>query len=255
MSHRFRFASNPGEAPGGEHSIQPERSAESVQEREGREESERLRRIEQDSGLLMRLGLAGFDGPEWNQFVEALVAYGMAVLVPWIITGRIFRQCERKGCRLQTRDVGRLDAMELAGETVAFSLVYFREKVLKPREWDPGRGTQLKTFFIGACVLHFPNIYRRWLRQSLECVRIGLEGHDARNVLDFQLLPDEHVELLLALPELEPGIREILQLTVAGFSQCEIAETLGTTEKAVELRLARFRASRGIVPPRSRSRP
>jgi hypothetical protein len=34
---------------------------------------------------------------------------------------------------------------------------------LDEEEWDHRRGATLRTYFIGQCLIRFPNIYRRWL--------------------------------------------------------------------------------------------
>ena len=40
--------------------------------------------------------------------------------------------------------------------------VYFRDRGLLGREWSAEHGQPLNEYFVNACVLAFPNVYRRW---------------------------------------------------------------------------------------------
>lgn len=65
--------------------------------------------------------------------------------------------------------------VELAGETVAAALRYFKFKVLMANKWNAAKGASLATFFVGQCKRQFANVYDRWFT-------------DRRN---NQLVPDE----------------------------------------------------------------
>ncbi len=51
----------------------------------------------------------------------------------------------------------------MAGEVVTVALAPFRDEVLLPGLWDPAKGASLTTYFVGQCILRFPNVYRSWL--------------------------------------------------------------------------------------------
>lgn len=121
----------------------------------------RLERLAEDKELVETLVWRGYRGADWIAFRRALAEYGYQVVLAWCLSGKIFVECARKGfgaIRRPPRPIDHDDATELACETVAASLVYFRDRVLVPRSWDPARGASLKTFFVGACVLVFANV-------------------------------------------------------------------------------------------------
>jgi hypothetical protein len=128
----------------------------------------RRQRIADDVNLITWLALNGFEGPSYEEFASELAKYGFAVIKAWIMKGVIFVRCREKGLGglaepplgvLTERDV----ADELASETVAKALRHFRDDVLMTARWDAARGASIKTFFIGQCLIRFPNIYRSWL--------------------------------------------------------------------------------------------
>src|SRR4051812_12037468 len=78
---------------------------------------ERLARLEADKELVLRLGLLGFAGREWDAFVRVLAEYGIQVFRSWLRTGRVFAQCRHTGPRRRFRDADEID--EITGEIVA----------------------------------------------------------------------------------------------------------------------------------------
>jgi hypothetical protein len=91
--------------------------------------------------------------------------------VAWLRQGAIIGKCRERGAGLPEPPLGALSrpdvAGELAAETVAKALNTFRNTVLIPGRWNPARGASLKTFFIGQCLIRFPNIYRAWLKTEV----------------------------------------------------------------------------------------
>jgi hypothetical protein len=129
----------------------------------------RLQLLAADRALVDSLMLQGYAGPEWIRFTRALAEYGYPVMRAWVFTGAIFLRCAEKGIgrlpRTNTTFDG-TDAAEIAGETVAEAIKHFRDRVLIPGRWDMTRGASLNTFFVGQCILRFPNVYRRWYREG-----------------------------------------------------------------------------------------
>src|SRR5579862_788132 len=60
-------------------------------------EAARLDRLTADRELVDRVMWQGYSGPDWERFRTALAEYGIAVLIVWIASGRIFLECKRKG--------------------------------------------------------------------------------------------------------------------------------------------------------------
>jgi hypothetical protein len=203
-------------------------------------EAQRLERLEADKELVLQLMLHGYAGGAWRIFSLALAEYGLQVMKAWIATGRIFEQCKRKGRGVPSgkplRDQD--DVTGLAGVVVAEAINAFRDHVLVPGKWDPNRGASLKTFFIGQCVLRFPNEYRKWTssleRAPAECSSEVLVQRSAP--------PDKVAELrrvLASLPNNDAG--RIAVMTEMGFTQAEIARSIGVTKRSVDSKLYRAR--------------
>jgi DNA-directed RNA polymerase specialized sigma24 family protein len=203
--------------------------------------SRRLEGLAADGELLDVLLRQGYRGRDWIVFSRALAEYGYQVIFAWCLSGKILIECARKGfgvARKPPRPIDRDDASELAAETVAASLVYFRDRVLVPRIWEPARGASLKTFFVGACVLMFANVYRQW---RLENAPLVFKEGDP----DLSSTIPASAAFACDLHRLLGGVgvrdRDLLKLAALGFTQVEMAELLGTTRKAVERRLERLR--------------
>ena len=208
-------------------------------------------RMAGDIDLATAMALAGFTGPLWEHFANEVAKYGYAVIASWLGRGMIFERCRSKGFgalpslgRVFTED----EIVELANETVAKALHHFRVDVLMKRRWDPTKGATLRTFFIGQCLIRFPNIYRRW------------HAGEMRNRMDLteEFDVDEHFVEELGQPERravasvvasgamatvkDPRVRKAMHMTADGWPQAEIARVLGVSVKSVERMLANERA-------------
>jgi hypothetical protein len=185
-------------------------------------EAERVERLLADRALVDRLMWERYDGPTWDAFRRALAEYGLAVLYAWIRSGRIFLECSRKGfggIQRRKRRCDDDDALGLAGETVTVSLVFFRDEVLIPGRWDATKGATLRTFFIGACVRHFPNVYTR--SDGEEVIRALLQDETTlETITDLSQFsrPDRRVELVNGISAVkDPTIREVLLDEAQGY--------------------------------------
>jgi DNA-directed RNA polymerase specialized sigma24 family protein len=208
----------------------------------------RVDRLTADGELVDRVMWQGYAGPDWEKFRTALAEYGLAVLRAWIVSGRIFVECKRKGfgAILPRKRAANDDALGLAGETVATALRFFRDQVLIPGRWDMTKGASLNTYFIGACIRHFPNVYLRSdgeeILKHLAVHQRGEEPLAAITDPSPYSRPDRRVELVSAVDSIhDPVVREVLLDEAVGYTQEETAIRLQTTRWAVEGRLRRFR--------------
>lgn len=209
--------------------------------------SQLLDRLTADNELLDRLMFRSYAGPEFEEFQDLCIRYGITVIRAWCRTGEIFTRCAQKGRPVQRQiEVPADEAEDLALEVVAEAWNYFLRKVLIPRTWNPSRGATIKSFFIGACVLFFPKVYRRW--EGHERQQHGLLDGDvphergARNDSDpaVQLVDREPLAVFCA--SLEPSNAAIVRYRVEeDLTVPEIAELCGLSEKAVKQRLHRLR--------------
>jgi len=206
-----------------------------------------LARLTADVELLTELALNGFEGPSYQRFADILARYGIGVLASWCRTGKIFGKCAEKGSGLTRRDIPADDAEELALETVACALVSYRKKILMGGRWDPRRGASIKTYFIGHCLLTFPNIYRAWLREEQRRPPVMAAPPDS--ALPG---PEQTFHERLAVEEFylgvgDPTLRRVLMDVAAGYSMEDIAYRCGLTVAAVKSRLYHYRKDRGVA--------
>lgn len=231
-------------------------------EAEHRAEAEAVDRLAEDYNLVSGLALNGFTGPKYEIFQTELARYGQAVIGGWMRRGLIFARCRERGYGgLPEAPTGALDDRdtvdELTGETVAKALVHFRTDVLLTGRWDYRKGASLRTFFIGQCLMRFPNIYRAWF--NAEARRGDLVGDQAtldilerRTVPSVDTLVADHDVAVSALRGVrDPRVQRAMLLTAQDLPQSAIAEDLGVSEKTVERMIAnerdRIRRRRGIA--------
>lgn len=220
--------------------------------------AENLARREADQELISALALTGFTGPAQEMFEAELAAYAYPVMMAWTRTGEIIKRCAQKGRPLGIRDTGagwsRDDRCELSTETVARALDFFRKKVLLHGTWDHTRGATIKTYFVGACLFQFPNVYQRWNteRRSWQdrCAMVvddpgdpaglGLLGSDD-NTEEHAIARHQLQQVMDELKDSYPDLREIIELQLQGYTCAQAAARLGLSARAIEGQLYRFR--------------
>jgi len=222
--------------------------------------AENVDRLAGDVDLVTGLALARFEGPDWDYFANELAKYGYAVIASWIGRRMIFERCKSRGLgglpsplRPFTDD----DVASLTDETVAKALRHFRTDVLMKQKWDPTRGATLRTYFIGQCLIRFPNVYRRWLREEEN--RRHYTTTDDESFLDstrpqedgpeHRVIDGVTAELALATVK-DPRVRHAMVRRADGWSHADIAAEIAVSEKTVERMIANERArlrKRGIA--------
>jgi DNA-directed RNA polymerase specialized sigma24 family protein len=199
---------------------------------------------------MLRLSVEGFQGQAWQEVARALAEYGHTVMFAWILTGRVFLKCRERGHGgpLMAAPVGRIPATEvgeLAEDTVAEAIIHFRDRILKTAYWDPAKGASLTTFFVGNCLMQFPNVYRKWRRSwthRLQAHSLDPLAHQASEANpEAEVLGGLRLRDLLS--SLEERSRDVALLRSQGFSVGEIATLTGQSYKAVEGRLSRIRVT------------
>lgn len=212
-------------------------------DRDARSAAEHLARLEGDLDLYTRLAFSSFEGPEWDAYERELVRYAFAVLRAWIATGVIrARVAERTHKRLAPPPVemSQQDAEDLAADTIVRALDKFRLGVLGAGKWDPTKGASLKTYWIGFCVLKYPDLYDVWCTDQRKWIA-GI-NHARIRVLDDAPLshqdPASQLEMAATISDglesLPDMTARILALKADGYEHVEIAELLDITVKSIE---------------------
>ncbi len=206
-----------------------------------------------DRALLAELAVADFTGPVFEVAVTEFAAYGIAVLMAWMRTGQIFGKCQDINRPLSdyAPQWSRDDRLEIAIETTAKALKYFIDKVLKPGKWDHRRGASLKTFFVGACLLQFPNVFEAWLTEQRTWAQVndeepilddavgGTDPQWADPTGDTAVRTCTAMECLAGIPD--PQTRQAAWLVFGhGASHAEAGAAVGLSAAAVEGRLYRL---------------
>jgi len=225
-----------------------------------RRAAESLARRQQDLEQLNTLALTGFTGPEYEIFAGELAAYGYPVILAWLRRGTIWKHCADRHRWLNPTDIDREilegqfeERLDLALETVAVGLRFFRDRVLRAGQWSFDGGATLTTYFVGACLLAFPNVFRRWQateRRWHQAMRVEMLNSSQGRTLADQPGSDPadviagRAAVISELNSMPAGVRDAAALVVDGMSFEEAGEILGTTERGIEGRLYRYRHRR-----------
>lgn len=238
-----------------------------------RETTEEARRVQRlwDQGIVLDLQLRGYDTstPEWVEFATAMAEYGYSVLKGWLISGTLYRMAASHGNGQGVNGLGKIpdtlrlagdDAHTLATDVLIVSIDQFRSKTLMhPRpekRWNPTGGASLKTFFVGRCLMEFPDCYVKWHRQETRIhVELGryaaLDDTDRLRHVDLEEAATGSATVGEVFAEVDPLVRVMFELQDEGYSYNEIAEMLTgaghpTSPATVRTNMSRLRkAARG----------
>jgi hypothetical protein len=212
------------------------------------------RRLLADRALVAELAAAGFTGPVFEIAETELAAYGIAVMMAWMRTRQIFGKCQEIGRPASDTALewSRDDRLEIAIETTARGLRYFIDNALRAGRWDPRRGATLRTFFVGACLLQFSNVFELWATEQRHWAQMNDDGEpipdDAVGGADPQWADptgDTAVRTRMAEQQLDripdPKTREAAWLVFGlGASHAEAGQAVGLSAGAIEGRLYRL---------------
>jgi hypothetical protein len=214
---------------------------------------ENARRLLADRAFVAELAAAGFAGPVFEIAETEFAAYGIAVMMAWMRTRQIFGKCRDIGRPVSDHALewSRDDRLEIAIETTARGLRYFVDNALLAGRWDPRRGATLRTFFVGACLLQFSNVFELWATEQRHWAQVN-EGDpipdDAVGGSDPQWADptgDAAVRRRMAEEQLnsisDPETRGAAWLVFGlGASHAQAGRAVGLSAGAVEGRLSRL---------------
>jgi hypothetical protein len=233
------------------------------QREQARRAAENLARRAKDLARLNDLALQNFAGPEYEILTAELAAYAYPVLLAWIRRAVIYKYCADRGRWVEPSDADRDclassfdERLQLALETTAEALTFFRRYVLLGGRWSYAGGASLTTYFIGSCLFTFPNVFRRWQGEHRRWRQAAaVEMRDCPEALGRMLTdragtdPAEIVTsravVMDALNAMAPGTRAAAALVLDDLSFADVGRKLGTTDRGIEGLLYRYRATRG----------
>lgn len=196
-----------------------------------------------DEQLLEALRSVGLDSPLGEKVYQRLARYELAAFTSWMASGLIWEKiagltAAKSGVAFRGRSVWtEQEGIELRKDTVAQGLLELEKLVLK--DWDPALGAGLKTFFTTRCLWIFLNKYKKLLRAK-RITLVPLEEMPPAHQVDPQDVVIARETIREALAPLPRQMQMILQLRAEDYTNREIAELIGITEKAVEGRLHRY---------------
>ena len=222
--------------------------------RQDQEESKQYRRM-LDQQRLDALAATGFTGPTYHGFSDDLWQHALPILKSKMRSGEIFTMCSDKNVVLDPTSDERAvlhssieDRDALAVDTIAAAIRQFRVTLMEGG-WKPSGGASVETYFIGACVLAFGDVFRKWARTRRRHLAQILQNTEvdtlAAQLISKALDPEQAavtrdtVEIILR--KSTPQTRMICALIMRDIPFSEIAEQIGITERAVEGKMRRLR--------------
>ncbi len=226
---------------------------------------QRVQRRAADAALFERLAAERFTGPAYERFANELAAYGLAVMQAWLRTGHIFRLVRAKGIRLHPTEHELMlfarsedERQSLALTTVTVALTQFKQRAQADTGWSADGGANITTYFMGACVLSFPNELarvrradKRWSKslaaeertESFKCMNeahgIDTSGSIGRDPASIVAGTDQVERTLTTLTDKQ---RQVVLATLQDYTHDEIAELFSyPSGRAVEGVLYRLR--------------
>lgn len=214
-----------------------------------------LRRLV-DQELRDELAAAGFQGDSYLEWQDMMARYAVSVQAAWMHSGQEFKMLRDRGIRLGISDTQRQVLksrkqvrLDLAGEVVARTFGPFRERALIDGGWRADGGAGLPTYFMGATLYRFPNVFRSWQSEwdtehkdsIIDLVEVVPEQivQKRTEMPETSVLDADELERILSL--FSKNIRDVLRYRLLGYSLVEIATLTGRTERAVEGILYRAR--------------
>ncbi|WP_066373885.1 hypothetical protein [Herbidospora mongoliensis] len=223
--------------------------------RVGDHSDDRRRLLADDAHVIEQIAADDFTGHLYDALIIGLVEYGDAVISAWLYDSSIYARCASRGrgvtCENYHRELlfrERDERRQVALETVAEALHLFEQDALRGGRWNPDHGASLATYFVGACLLAFPNVFRRWRKEQPVPPQPALAaiGEDTLALLVDPLADPARsvmarMHLKQVLRSLKPADQELVRMLLGDASQQEMAAKLDITVEAVQMRLNRLR--------------
>lgn len=226
---------------------------------------DRAARIARDAERVEELAYYRFRGPVYEVFEIELYKEAEYILRGMLRSGSLARialkQCKERGWKffIQEDDMRLLRSDQAARDQVLLNVLAdampkFLGDLKAGRGWradyeGPGGACCLMTFFIGQCVWSFRRAYVRWAKDRVAWARQQIAVSDLRisavlEAADYEIESEVFgTAFEEILGELEPETQAVVQLTIMGFADTEIADRVRLKHGAVRMRKTRFRSA------------
>ncbi|MFE6946050.1 hypothetical protein [Streptomyces chartreusis] len=230
----------------------------------------RTARIQRDATRVSELAETGFDGPAYKVFEDDLCREVWPVLRGMLREGTLARialkWCSERGLPFWVHpdDFALLRSSPDARDEILIDVLMrarrsFRRKALIEGGWNPdhkrGRGAScLATYFVGQCIWEFRRVYTTWAKDrqqwaehhalydgSEETVRELFGPLVAAGDLSEPEAAVLSTNFEDILGEQSAVTQAVVRMTVEGYVDTEIADTLSISHSAVRMRKTRFR--------------
>jgi hypothetical protein len=175
-------------------------------------------------------------GPDWNRLSDRLTRYAYRIMQRWIQAGVIRARAAVANQGGPVLGLGRVPeglrldgdaAAELAGDIVMAALRTFRSNALP--SWEPARGKDLRSYFVGYCLMKLPDAHRSWYRREVASRREMLSLDEVGDVLGEGTSVEDIVvtrDVVARVVERDPLLPVIVRMMMAGYRLSEIDEKL-----------------------------
>ncbi|WP_186763086.1 RNA polymerase sigma factor [Lentzea tibetensis] len=210
-------------------------------------------RLHADAVFVQHFRERGLAEPAWQVYRDQLLGYGLTIVTRLVESGAMFARCRRRGMSLHQQPIGPDETDDLASEVLWAGYELFVNEGLLGGRWSAERGQPLNEYFVNACVLSFPNIYRRWQHSRRGWGEVQLLGVWSQVEQVAATATPEDTVLARAVvsavfQELGANAHALLILAEQGYSHAEIAEIMRLTPRAVEARIRRARKTARELP-------
>ncbi|MFE1764043.1 hypothetical protein ACFW81_07480 [Streptomyces angustmyceticus] len=211
-------------------------------------------RLEQDEELYAQLQHSNFNELLLKPLRDDLYVYGWRCLRAWMCDGSITARCAKLDVALSTFP-SEVEAMrrrgdlrdELAVDTLVQAMERFVRVALRQGEWNPHRGSTMRTYFVNGCLHQFRETFKKWsvrYRKHLFEVSASVLHLEERGEVGFDEVVMQREALGTILRHANKEAAAICALILhGGATHKEIGAELGMTSRAVEGQMRRLRTT------------
>jgi DNA-directed RNA polymerase specialized sigma24 family protein len=194
-------------------------------------------KLAHDEKLCRRLREEGVDGPTYEYLMEDLAATCLGIFGAWVRSNRIFEESRRVGHgQIRKFALAREDQEDLVQQIFLDGHKVFVRAITDDR-WDPAQRTLLSTYFVGACIGAFANIWRRHCTPRRH--EIPVDPTDITSLHPRSAPPDRSADALLGAHHPNDTTKVIIFCRFKLDWTCaEIADRMDLSETSVR-RIAR----------------